>query len=608
MNIIYSKYMRPFLDWYSHIRLFIKYKFLNTYDIFRTCSIMFLVTLFEALSLTAFIPLLEFLQNSNMGPIKVESSIWGSFFNSLYAFFGLEINILSLSLLIIILVIFRQFFNYLNVMNITKLKHKVGRDIADRCVSGIFSANALFIQSFKSGTFVNTIDHQSQLSAQLIRSFATLFGIIITISTYLTVMVITAPYASLLAIVIMTVIIIIVEKWVRLNLSLSTEVVNFRNIYINFLGDRYRNWRAIKISSSEKKEIKLAKSYSNKFYLYSVSMQKNSGKNLLIVSPLMTAFALMILYVSVNHLSLQIAEIAVFILILVRLIPVSQNMANQRQMVASALPGFISIIKLLEKCKENEENVDEGEEFNNEFDEIKLENVSFKYPSSNKLALDNVNCIIPNNKKTAIIGRSGSGKSTLSDLIITLLKPSSGTIKYGNISAETYSLKSIRDRISYVSQQPLIFSASVYENVSYVKEEATYEEVIAACKAAKAHDFIEGLPNKYDEELLEAGSNLSGGERQRLMLARVFLLSRDIIILDEATSSVDFDSENKINEALDLFAKGKNKTVIVIAHRISTIKTADHIIILNDGKLIDQGSPEKLKYDDNWYTNMLKNN
>ncbi len=606
--MIYSRYISPFLDWYSNIKLFLRYKFLTLKDILRTCLIMFLVTFFEALSLTTFIPLLEFLQNSTNSSLEVGSSIWGRFFSFIYDSLGLEINILSLSILIVTLVLFRQIFNYLNVLNITKLKHKVGRDIADRCVSGIFSANALFIQSFKSGTFVNTVDHQSQLSAQLIRAFATLFGILITVSAYLIVMIITAPYASILAITIMAGIIIIVEKWVRLNLSLSKEVVDFRNIYINFLGDRYRNWRAIKISSSEKKEIKLAKTYSNKFYLYSVNMQKNSGKNLLIVSPLMTTFALIILYFSVNHLNLQIAEIAVFILILVRLIPVSQNMANQRQMVASALPGFQSIIKLLNKCEENIENVDSGENFIDKFDKIYIENLSFKYPSSKTYALRNINCSIPNNKKTAIIGRSGSGKSTLSDLIITLLKPTEGHIKYGDKSSTYYSIKSIRDRISYVSQQPLIFSASVYENVAYVKENASYEDVIKACKAAKAHDFIDNLPNKYDETLLEGGVNLSGGERQRLMLARVFLLSRDVIILDEATSSVDFDSENKINEALDLYAKGQNKTVIVIAHRISTIRSADHIIILDNGKLVSEGSPDKLKYDDNWYANMMKNN
>ena len=187
-----------------------------------------------------------------------------------------------------------------------------------------------------------------------------------------------------------------------------------------------------------------------------------------------------------------------------------------------------------------------------------------------------------------------------------MYKPDSGNISFDKINADIFSLNSRRKRIAYVSQQPLIFAASILDNVSYVRPNVSQEEVIKACKEANAHDFIQKLPNGYNEILIESGVNLSGGERQRIMLARAFLMSTDIIILDEATSSVDFESETKIMNAVNTMSAKKNITIIIIAHRVSTIKNVDHLIILNKGELISQGSPKTLKYDQNWYKSMLE--
>ena len=142
--------------------------------------------------------------------------------------------------------------------------------------------------------------------------------------------------------------------------------------------------------------------------------------------------------------------------------------------------------------------------------------------------------------------------------------------------------------------------------MKYVRPSASREEVINACKTAKADTFINNLPNKYDEILHESGTNISGGERQRIMLARAFLKESDIIILDEATNSVDLESEEGITKALDHITKDKEKTIIIIAHNMKTIQNIDHLIILDKGKLIAQGKPEDLKYDDNWYKKMLE--
>lgn len=566
---------------------------------------MLLVTALEAVSVATFIPLLELLQNNGDLSLNKSPSVWWKYFDSFYKYFGLELNILTLSLSIIILVFLRQLFNYINVINLETLKHRVGRGIAMSCLKGIYKADSGYITNFKTGAFINTIDTQSQLAASIIRAFSTLFGIFITAIAYFSVMLITSPAATLIAIAIMGLIILSVERYVKVALDLSKDLINFREIYTNFLGDRYRNWRAIKITSSEDREVLLAKTYADKFFILSVKIVKNAGKNIIIVSPIMTLFSLATLYISVVHFHMSISEIAIFILILVRLIPTSQNMANQRQAIASARPSLHKVINVIKDSRNKQENLYTGDSFIDKFESINIIDATYAYPNAKFKALSKVTCSIPSNKKTAIIGRSGSGKSTLTDIIACLISPQEGDVKFGSNSSNLYSLRSIRSRISYVSQQPLIFNASVFDNVSYVKPSASEEEVVSACKAARADTFINNLPNKYDEILHESGTNLSGGERQRIMLARAFLKDSDIIILDEATNSVDLESEEAINKALDHITKDNNKTIIIIAHNMKTIENIDHLIILDKGKLIDQGKPEDLKYDNNWYKKML---
>jgi ABC-type multidrug transport system fused ATPase/permease subunit len=588
------------------LKVFFTFRLLGVFDILKACTLMVFVTLFEAASVATFIPLLELLQNGGDLSLTKSPSVWREYFDVFYKYFGLELNILSLSISIIILVFLRQFMNYLNIVNLLTLKHRVGRDLAMSCLKGIFKADSTYIKNFKTGAFINTIDHQSQVAANMIRAFATLFGIFITFIAYFSVMLITSPSASLIAITIMGLTIFSVERWVKVALDLSKDVINFRESYTNFLGDRYRNWRAIKLSSSEDREVALAKTYAKKFFILSVKIAKTSGKSILVVSPIMTVFSLATLYITVVYFNISISEVAIFILILVRLIPISQNMANQRHMIASSRPSLYKVINVLKDSTNKQENLNLGKSFKDKFEAINILNVTYTYPKSKVKALSKVTCSIPSNKKTAIIGRSGSGKSTLTDLIACLISPHKGEIKFGPNSSSLFSLKSIRTRITYVSQQPLIFNASVLDNVNYVRPSASREEVVNACKTAKADTFINNLPNKYDEILHESGTNLSGGERQRIMLARAFLKESDIIILDEATNSVDLESEEEINKALDHITKDNEKTIIIIAHNMKTIQNVDHLIILDKGKLIDQGKPEDLKYDDNWYKKMLE--
>jgi len=236
--------------------------------------------------------------------------------------------------------------------------------------------------------------------------------------------------------------------------------------------------------------------------------------------------------------------------------------------------------------------------------EIKFENISFAYARKNKYALKNINLLIKPGEKIALVGPSGAGKSTFIKLLFRFVDPQKGRILIDNQNIKKINLESLRKNISLVPQEPLLFHRSIYENIKYGKKDAKKSEIIKAAKLAYADEFIQDLPKKYKSLVGERGIKLSGGERQRIALARVFLENAPILVLDEATSSLDSVSENLIQEALNNLMQ--NRTTIVIAHRLSTIRKMDRIIVFEKGKIVEVGPHDKLLQNSNLYQKLWK--
>ena len=226
--------------------------------------------------------------------------------------------------------------------------------------------------------------------------------------------------------------------------------------------------------------------------------------------------------------------------------------------------------------------------------EINFNDVCFKYDLDNKNSniLDQININISGAKMTALVGHSGSGKSTILNLIPRFYNITSGDIKIDNQSINNLSINSLRKEISLVSQDTTLFDDTIKNNIAYANLEASNEEIIEAAKKSFASEFIEKLPDGFNTLIGENGLRLSGGEKQRISIARAMLKKSTIILLDEATSSLDADTEQKIQQALTLLTK--NKTTVVIAHRLSTILNSDQIYVINSGKVIAKGNHEEL--------------
>lgn len=244
----------------------------------------------------------------------------------------------------------------------------------------------------------------------------------------------------------------------------------------------------------------------------------------------------------------------------------------------------------IEKIKSAPDLDKKGKDLTIENDDIAFENVNFSY--DDKQVIKNVSFDIAANTSTAIVGPSGSGKSTLCHLLLRFYDVNDGFIRIGGIDIKDLKLSSLMSQISAVFQKVYLFNDTIENNILFGNPDATEEEVIRAAKQACCHDFIMKLPDGYKTVLHEKGNNLSGGERQRISIARAILKDAPIIILDEATASIDPENEQLIQTAINELSKGK--TVITIAHKLETIKNADQIIVLNEGEIIQKGSHDEL--------------
>lgn len=235
-------------------------------------------------------------------------------------------------------------------------------------------------------------------------------------------------------------------------------------------------------------------------------------------------------------------------------------------------------------------------------DHIEFRNVRFAYDDA--VILDNINLTVKKGTTIALVGSSGAGKSTLADLVPRFHDVTSGEVLIDGINIKDYSLHSVRSLMSIVTQEPILFNDTIANNIRLGKEEATDEEIVQAAKVANAHQFITQKENGYATNIGDRGSKLSGGERQRLTIARAVVKNPPILILDEATSSLDTESERLVQDAINNMMQ--NRTSIVIAHRLSTIRHADEIIVLQKGKIVERGTHEQLIEQNGFYRKLVE--
>lgn len=283
------------------------------------------------------------------------------------------------------------------------------------------------------------------------------------------------------------------------------------------------------------------------------------------------------------------ADFSAFIVSVNMFISPLTTLINFVEMYENGITGFTRFVEVLDEPVEQEDP--NAVQLKAVKGDIRFEDVTFAYNEDGNV-LENINLEIESGKKLALVGQSGGGKTTICHLIPNFYPVSQGKITIDGIDIRTISLDSLRRNIGIVQQDVFLFNGTVKENILYGRLDATDEEVIEAAKRANIHEYVMQMPNGYDTEIGERGVRLSGGQKQRLSIARVFLKNPSILILDEATSALDNTTELLIQNALDALCEGR--TTIVVAHRLSTVKNADEIAVINRGKIIEKGTHDEL--------------
>ncbi len=291
---------------------------------------------------------------------------------------------------------------------------------------------------------------------------------------------------------------------------------------------------------------------------------------------------------------LKVGELVQFVLYAIMVSASFGSLPEQYANIQKAVGSSERVVEILNDTGE-EVSIRESENIIKQKIEGNLEfqNVKFHYPSRDEIeVLKDVSFVAKAGQKVAIVGPSGSGKSTTAALILQFYHPQQGTLLFDDKPAADYSLTDVRNQVAIVPQDVILFGGTIRENIAYGKLTASEDEILQAAKRANAHDFISGFPEGYDTIVGERGVKLSGGQRQRIAIARALLKNPAILILDEATSSLDSESERLVQEALEELMK--NRTSIIIAHRLSTIREADKIIVLEKGVIIESGNHDEL--------------
>ena len=471
----------------------------------------------------------------------------------------------------------------------------VKRDLQNDMFASLIKADTQRIDEKHTGQFIGNLLNDVNLIVNLISTaLLNLFKDSLTLIGLLSVMFYQNWKLSIIAIIMIPFASVVARTLGKRIGKVSIEQMHKLGTLSSYLIEIFKNHKIIKIFQKEEYE----KNRSREF----IETLKETQRKIAIVfvraSPIMESLTgimiAIIIFVSAKLIMKNELEVSNFFSFLAAMMLAYQpvrSLATLNISIQQGLAGARNVLPIIDDLPQVKDESN-AKDLNVTNGTIKFENVDFKYKNNENQILNKINLNLPGEKMTALVGQSGAGKSTILNLIPRFYNISEGDIKIDNQSIYGSTLSSLRKNISLVSQETTLFDDSIRNNIAYANLDASENEIKEAAKFSFADEFIEKLPKKYDTLIGENGIRLSGGEKQRLSIARAILKKSPIILLDEATSSLDAETESKIQKAITYLTKGR--TTIVIAHRLSTILNSDKIYVINNGQVIGEGNHQEL--------------
>ena len=488
-----------------------------------------------------------------------------------------------------------------------RVAEEIKKTLQSQMAKSLINADTQIIDQKHSGKFISNLTYDvAQITNMLSTAILNLFKDSLTLFGLLFVMFYQNWKLSLIAIIMIPIAGMASKTLGKRVGKVVTEAQEKSGFLNTHLIELFKNHKLIKIFQREDYESKRTDGHLDQL------KEKNIKINTVFVrlSPIMETLtgimiAILIFYsgkLALNN-EIEIGNFFSFLAAMMLAYQPVRALSNLNMILKQGLSAANRILPIID----NQNNIVDQEgsqDINITNSEIKFNNINFKYNADEKNILTNVNLNITGGKMTSLVGHSGAGKSTILNLIPRFYDVQSGDIMIDDQSIYKVKIKSLRDQISLVSQDTTLFDDTIKNNIGYAKDNVSDEEIVTAAKFSYAHEFIDKLPNKYETIIGENGIRLSGGEKQRLSIARAMIKKSPIILLDEATSSLDAETESKIQDALKILTK--DRTTIVIAHRLSTILNSDQIYIIDAGNVVANGKHDELLNSSELYKNFYE--
>ena len=481
---------------------------------------------------------------------------------------------------------------------------EIKKDLQCNMLGSLISADTQAIDKKHSGKFISNLTYDVTHITNLLSTFLlNLFKDSLTLICLIIVMFMQNWKLALISFIMIPLASITSKTLGKRISKVTTEVQEKSGYLTRYLVELFKNHKLIKIFQKENEENNKAKEYLNEMKDKNIKIQTVFMRMSPIMEVLTGIMIAILIFYSGKLIAKNEIDINNFFSFLAAMMLAYQPVRALSTLVMVAKQGLSAASRILPIIdQENEiKNIIDAKQLNLEKGEVVFKNVNFLYEKNENKILNNVNIQIAAGKMTSLVGHSGSGKSTILNLIPRFYDCQSGDILIDDQSIYSATIESLRNKISMVSQETTLFDDTIKNNIKYAKENATDEEVFKAAKLSYCDEFINNLPNKFETLIGENGVRLSGGEKQRLSIARAMMKKSTIILLDEATSSLDSETESKIQDALKILTK--NKTTIVIAHRLSTILNSHNIYIIDSGKVAGHGQHEELLKKSELYKN-----
>lgn len=506
--------------------------------------------------------------------------------------------LLFICIVIVLLTFLKNLFRYMAMYALAPIRNGVVRDLRNKLMDKVLHLQLSYFSNEKKGDIMSRITSDvSEIEWSIMQSLELIFREPLLILISLVTLIMISPYLTLYVFLLLPIaglLVALIGKSLKRNSAKGKQVLG--QLFIA-MEETLGGLKIIKAFTGERFVSDKFKSINEDYTKISVRIYRKTDLSSPLTEVIVTAILMLIMFIGGKMVmgadsSLSASSFITYIIVASQIIPPVKQITQAYNSIQKGVASEERINKILH-AENSITEINNPTEIKTFSQKIEFKNVSFAYNRGDAgHVLQHVNLIIPKGKTIALVGQSGSGKTTLTDMIARFYDSDEGEILFDDVNIKNASLKSVRNLLGMVSQEPVLFNDTVFNNIAFGLNNVTEQQVMEAARIANAHDFIMQMEAGYNTNVGDRGTKLSGGQRQRISIARAVLKNPPILILDEATSALDSENERMVQDALQKLMQ--NRTTVVIAHRLSTIVHADEIIVLEKGKIIERGTHKEL--------------